>query len=335
MLGKQMGHDPRSSARTPGTETRLASVTADDDASRSTARAAEEPQRDAGPKQDDKAESTAQFAEGPGSEAVPPSSTSSYAGPTEDPDATSADAGSHDNDAPTTTVRSEPFSKPEPVKIEAPKPAKAAVEAPTEQEPPKRSERPKRDDTEQSSRHRDADRKVTRDAEREPESHRTVRIHRAEETSHDTKSDRRDESAPVREERKPSRERVTDEPKRGRTRDQDGERASVRTVTVKKSEKVEKTETAKAPDTKSDADAERAAEDAKLYRVRVGRVHPREEAEKLRDELKDATGVDAFLVPVGDGFQIQTGAYKRKANADKIAATLRAGNFKTVVRQDP
>lgn len=72
----------------------------------------------------------------------------------------------------------------------------------------------------------------------------------------------------------------------------------------------------------------------KLYRVRVGRVSPRADAEKLRDELRELTGVDAFLVRSGDGYRVQTGAYRDRANAERIAAELRAGNFRPEVTED-
>lgn len=74
--------------------------------------------------------------------------------------------------------------------------------------------------------------------------------------------------------------------------------------------------------------------EGKLFRVRVGRVTSREDAEKLRDDLRDNVGIDAFLVKSGDGFRVQTGAYRARANAEKIAAELRAGSFRPEVTED-
>jgi hypothetical protein len=76
------------------------------------------------------------------------------------------------------------------------------------------------------------------------------------------------------------------------------------------------------------------APEGKLYRVRVGRVTSREDAEKLRDELRDNAGIDAFLVRSGEGFRVQTGAYRARVNAEKIAAELRAGSFRPEVTED-
>lgn len=330
MLGKSVAHDRRSAARPAASETQLASSVMNDSDTASGRRSARAVETEAEPEREEKAEAKSEFAEGPGAEVAVSTPVGSYAGPTEDPDATSTDVvGEHaEPEAPKTTVRSDPFSNPSPVKVDAPKP----IEAPKVVEPPKERavaepETPKR--SERTERRDDEARKVTRDGERTRE--REARSRRPEETTREQKSERHEDRAPVRDERKSSRDRVAEEPTRRRT---DEERVSARPEASSKREKVEKTRTAKASETPSETDAEQA-EETKLYRVRVGRVHPRERAEKLRDELKDVTGVEAFLVPVGEGFQIQTGAYKRKANADKIAATLRAGNFITVVRQDP
>lgn len=95
-----------------------------------------------------------------------------------------------------------------------------------------------------------------------------------------------------------------------------------------------RTEPARTTPPKETGAAEAPSGEEKLFRVRVGRVTPREDAERLRDELKDTVGVDAFLVRSGDGFRVQTGAYRDRANAEKIAAELRAGNFRPEVTQD-
>lgn len=396
LLGKQLGHNPRSSSTPPSSSVQLARTVLDDSSAYSGGRssgeatheepAREEPEAAVKSKPEDDAHSV----EGTGAETATPSDAGSYSGPTEDPDATSADVTDRGTAAepPSVAVRSEPFSKREALRsAEEPR-----VRALAEPEPPKRSERvrtersertevdptsrrteeprrPERDrDTQREAdpsartdrsnerkptslreeepaterrtrvvRDREAsrERETERETEKrsEPEKRRTVRVHRAEEDTRDRKSERREETAPAREERKSSRERVAEELERERSSTRD-ERRTARTESPRRSERSNKTETAKAADEQNDTNTESTASEKKLYRVRVGRVHPREEAEKLRDELKDATGVDAFLVPVGDGFQIQTGAYKHKSNAEKVAATLRAGNYRTVVRQD-
>lgn len=387
MLGKQLGHNPRSSSTPPSSSVQLARTVLDDSANYSSSRSSdrvtgEEPAREepeaavkSKPKDD------AQSAEGTGAETVTPSDAGSYSGPTEDPDATSADVTDRSTaeEPPSVAVRSEPFSKREALRtVEEPR-----VRTLTEPELPKRSERVRTERSERTEeprrlgRDRDTEReadtsahteraserkstirreeepsterrtRVVRDRESsrereterepekrsEPEKRRTVRVDRTDEATRDRKSERREESAPSREERKSSRDRVAEEPERERSSTRD-ERRTGRTESPRRSERSNKAETAKAADEQNDTNTESTASEKKLYRVRVGRVHPREEAEKLRDELKDATGVDAFLVPVGDGFQIQTGAYKHKSNAEKVAATLRAGNYRTVVRQD-
>lgn len=324
MLGKSVGQDRRSTARPATSETRLASTVLNNAASNSDRETSRSSKAEA--EREEKSDSKSEFVEGPGTDVAISSTAGSYSGPTEDPDATSADeaGGTGEPERPKATVRSDPFTAPAPVRVEAPKPVEAPKERTVvEPEPPKRSERTERPAHEEHPRER-----ATR---READTPREARGQRVEETPRERKSERREESTPAREERKSSRDRVAEEPTRNRTRDED--RGNTRTPSTRKSEKVETTRTAKAAEAPGEAEQARG-EEAKLYRVRVGRVHPRETAEKLRDELKDSTGVEAFLVPVGEGFQIQTGAYKRKANADKIAATLRAGNFITVVQQD-
>ena len=82
------------------------------------------------------------------------------------------------------------------------------------------------------------------------------------------------------------------------------------------------------------APAETETEGAKLYRVRVGKFESREDAEKLRDELKQTAGVTAFLVKVPDGYRVQTGAYKHRSNAEKIAGNLRSHSYRPQVTQE-
>jgi hypothetical protein len=281
-----------------------------------------------------KPEDTSTFVEGTGSDTVTLNQGGHYTGPTEDPDATSADveAGSESEKKP--AIQETEASKPEaPAALEHPKARATPEPAPVRHSERLRSEQPERETTERSARRTEETRRPVREREAkasettgEREVRRPERSRASEDEPRERKTERRLASS---DERRPRRDRDAEET----TRIRSTSREESRTETARRSEKPEKAEkprTAAASET--EADSEATAE--KLYRVRVGRVHPREEAEKLRDELKDATGVEAFLVPVGDGFQIQTGAYKLRANAEKVAATLRAGNYRTVVRQD-
>lgn len=151
------------------------------------------------------------------------------------------------------------------------------------------------------------------------------------------RSERTVEAAKVEpEKRKPERaERIVERPKsepekRAPERRERG--ASAKVETDKR--KPERVESNKPFAPREIAASDAPAPEGKLYRVRVGRVTSREDAEKLRDELRDNVGIDAFLVKSGEGFRVQTGAYRARVNAEKIAAELRAGSFRPEVTED-
>lgn len=336
MLGKQLGPEAKRSPVPSASSVQLASsvlndhAASSDDSSRET-RAAEPAHEAAETRVETKPEDTSAFVEGTGAETVTLNQGGSYTGPTEDPDATSADLD------PGTDAEKKPATpKPEnskPEESDHPKARTTPEAAPVRHSARLGDEQPEREATERSVRRTEEPRRTAREreaktteaaSEREPR--RPERSRPAEDEPRDRKSERR---LVNNDERRPRRERDADEATHHRSTPRE-ERRTETARRGEKPEKVEKTRTAAASETEADSEATTE----KLYRVRVGRVHPREEAEKLRDELKDATGVDAFLVPVGDGFQIQTGAYKLRANAEKVAATLRAGNYRTVVQQD-
>ena len=352
-LGKQLGQD--SSREQPATSsTRLASAAVDRGGSTYVSHAREREQAPAEetrapeptPEEQStpgKTEDVSQFVEGTGADTVVPNDPVQVAADSQEPDR------SHDEQSTTEPATVKTISEPA-VEPERPRRTERSVEKPAEEprardrkrdEPPAVAERPRREETrtEPAKRHDDERTSDKRDSHRErrdrtvaaePESRRdreTTRTKERDRTSDSTHE--RDD----REERKSTRSRTSETSRTRLTETKSDEVSPKRSETVKISatKRPELVKTATAPTLET---PETAAADAKLFRVRVGRVQPREDAERLRDEIKDAAGVDAFLVQIGDGYQVQTGAYRRKVNAEKIAAELRSGNFKPRVMED-
>jgi hypothetical protein len=64
-----------------------------------------------------------------------------------------------------------------------------------------------------------------------------------------------------------------------------------------------------------------------LFRVRVGRYESQEAAQRLLDEMSAAVGLGGSVVRIGSHYRVQVGAYASRANADKIADTLRSRSY--------
>jgi hypothetical protein len=215
----------------------------------------------------------------------------------------------------------------EPAAVRSPEP-KPEREPRTEGEPKRNEREPRRVEaepkrTERTTRHEpEPKRTEARRTEEEPRrSEREPR--RAETETRRTDRDRserdaaRSETEPRRTEREPRRtERTDPRPASDSSRKPFEPRGASNVET-------EKPVVAAAP-----------ATDGKLFRVRVGRVTSREEAEKLRDEVRTTVGIDAFLVRSGSGYRVQAGVYRDKVNAEKIASDLRTGNVRPEVTQD-
>lgn len=82
---------------------------------------------------------------------------------------------------------------------------------------------------------------------------------------------------------------------------------------------------------KKPAEPTKPAEPAKpatgtLYRVQTGAFSKKENADKLAKELK-AKGFDTYIVTVGGLYKVQTGAYSVKANADAMLAKVKAAGY--------
>lgn len=67
-----------------------------------------------------------------------------------------------------------------------------------------------------------------------------------------------------------------------------------------------------------------------LYRVQTGAFSKKANANALAAKLK-AKGHDTYIVKVGDLYKVQCGAFSVKANADKLAATLKSQGFETFI----
>ena len=67
-----------------------------------------------------------------------------------------------------------------------------------------------------------------------------------------------------------------------------------------------------------------------LYRVQIGAFGKKENAEKLRDELK-SKGYDAFVTFTGGYHKVQVGAYKVKENADSVFAVIKKAGYDAFV----
>lgn len=67
-----------------------------------------------------------------------------------------------------------------------------------------------------------------------------------------------------------------------------------------------------------------------LYRVQTGAFAVKANADKLAAELK-AKGFDTYIVRVGSLYKVQVGAYKVKANATAMEAKLKAAGYDTYI----
>jgi len=163
---------------------------------------------------------------------------------------------------------------------------------------------------------------------------RTERSARSEERKTERSERPRTAAAPEPERRKTGgSERTTESPKaQPEKRRTERMAASGRVDPDKRTP--ERVESSKPFAPREPAASETTTPEGKLFRVRVGRVTTREDAERLRNDLRDNVGIDAFLVRSGEGFRVQTGAYRARANAEKIAAELRAGSFRPEVTED-
>ncbi|MCC2668774.1 MAG: hypothetical protein K0Q72_1245 [Armatimonadetes bacterium] len=345
-LGKQLSRDNPRELKLPPAGTRVASAkaeasdrhreerTREPEARAHEPEPAEEPKVEAEPKPAAR-EDPSQFVEGTGAEAVVPSAAA-VAADSQEPDR------SHDEQASTDPVA--PRAAVEPLReVERPRRSeRAPVEEPRVRERKRdvepRAEKPALERPRRST--REAERRETREAEaaterrearresdRDRRDREEVRSAASDRRTEAKKRDERDDRSD-REDRKSTRTR-TPEPPRTRLTETKSEGGS-----SKRGEPV-KISAARRPEPATPvAEPAEPPVDSKLFRVRVGSVQPREEAERLRDEIKGAAGVDAFLVRIGEGFQVQTGAYRQKANAEKIAAELRSGNFRPRVTED-
>ena len=80
---------------------------------------------------------------------------------------------------------------------------------------------------------------------------------------------------------------------------------------------------------------EKPAESAKpeanvLYRVQTGAFKQKANADKLAADLK-AAGFDTYIVIANDLYKVQVGAYSVKKNADNMAAKLKAAGYDTYI----
>ncbi len=67
-----------------------------------------------------------------------------------------------------------------------------------------------------------------------------------------------------------------------------------------------------------------------LYRVQTGAFKKKENADNLLKKVK-AAGFDAFIAQARDLYKVQVGAYKAKSNAEKQMAKLKAAGFEAIV----
>jgi len=67
-----------------------------------------------------------------------------------------------------------------------------------------------------------------------------------------------------------------------------------------------------------------------LYRVQTGAFSKKINADKLAAELKKK-GFDTYIVQADGLFKVQVGAYSQKANADAMAAKLKAAGYDTYI----
>lgn len=67
-----------------------------------------------------------------------------------------------------------------------------------------------------------------------------------------------------------------------------------------------------------------------LYRVQTGAFKQKANADKLAADLK-AAGFDTYIVIANDLYKVQVGAYSVKKNADNMAAKLKAAGYDTYI----
>lgn len=67
-----------------------------------------------------------------------------------------------------------------------------------------------------------------------------------------------------------------------------------------------------------------------LYRVQTGAFAKKANADALAAELK-AKGLDTYIVQVGGLYKVQVGAYSVRANAEAVAAKLKAAGYTTFI----
>ena len=67
-----------------------------------------------------------------------------------------------------------------------------------------------------------------------------------------------------------------------------------------------------------------------LYRVQTGAFKQKANADKLAADLK-AAGFDTYIVIANGLYKVQVGAYSVKANADNMAAKLKAAGYDTYI----
>lgn len=67
-----------------------------------------------------------------------------------------------------------------------------------------------------------------------------------------------------------------------------------------------------------------------LYRVQTGSFRKKENADKLAAKVK-AAGFDYYMVKIGGLYKVQVGAYSTKGNATKMANKLKAAGFDTFI----
>jgi N-acetyl-anhydromuramyl-L-alanine amidase AmpD len=78
------------------------------------------------------------------------------------------------------------------------------------------------------------------------------------------------------------------------------------------------------------ADASPLEPEKILYRVQTGAFKVKSNADKLAAELKKK-GFDTYIVQADGLFKVQVGAYSIKANADAMAAKLKAAGYDTFI----
>ena len=63
-----------------------------------------------------------------------------------------------------------------------------------------------------------------------------------------------------------------------------------------------------------------------IYRVQTGAFKSKANADRMLEKVKSA-GFDTYIVKVGDFYKIQVGAYSKKTNADAMADKLKSAGF--------